>query len=250
MGRRKGCKASTHRKPIAEAKPVMPMPRPLPERPALTKKPALPPGMATRFVAPWEPGFVGGERPSTVLIPEDQLPTGDAYDFSYLSEKAKSIYRLFVAEWIKDYNCVQAIARLGFHYEHPSVIGNKWLREPYVQHLVDKYVRESEQECLVTRNAVVTALVREANYYGLDASQAGRVSALKGLMKVLGMDIIKTETNVNVNGGIMLVPLTGAGTPQSWEQLAAPTQQALKSGVVGGLTLEAETISDDAHDAD
>lgn len=251
MSRRPGARknGTVIPQPIAARQPVMLSKPKLPPVKVIAPecKPPLPaPTVPTeRFLAPWEPGFVGGEKPTSVsLLDDNQMPTAEAYDFSYLSETRKKVFRLFAAEFIKDHNGAQAMLRLGYNYTNPHAAAGRWLKEPYVQYILDEYVRQSEIDCLVTRNSVVVGLVREANNYGPDATGASRVSAYAKLMKVLGMDVKKIEANVNVNGGVMLVPMLGQSAEQ-WQQTAAPTQKALKSGKVSDMVLDVDAITDE-----
>lgn len=183
-------------------------------------KPPLPTRTETKYLPPWETGEPG---PVTGIV---EMDTRDPYDFRHVHPKTQALRRLFVAEFIKDYNGSAAIARLGLEFSQPAMIANVWLKEPFTQHVLDLYVREVEQDALVTRNQVIAALVREANYFGLDSSGAARVSALGKLARILGMEKIKVEGEIVHRGGIMLVPI--AANPDEWEKHAAGSQKQLK----------------------
>ena len=47
--------------------------------------------------------------------------------------------------------------------------------------------------------------------------------------KILGLEITKVEGNINLAGGVMLLP--HSGTPEEWEKAAATAQEKLKQAV-------------------
>ncbi len=192
----------------------------LPAETPKTGKPPIPPRTVTKFLPPWETGVAG---PVVGLVEEVK---GEAYDFRHVHPKIQVVRRLFVAEFVKDFNAVAALLRLGFQFEAPNVVATRWLKEPYTQYLLDQYIDGATEKALITRNKVIAALNREANSYGLDSSGASRVSALGKLAKILGMEIDRTEVSVAVAGGIMLVPL--AASPEDWEKNASKAQLELK----------------------
>lgn len=204
-------------------KPALPE-KPKPSKPPLPFKSAP----AQTFLPPWQTGKA--EPVLAVAAPElsDRFEPGELYDFSYLQPKTKAVRELFVAEYLKDFNGSAALLRLGVNYTQPTVVANRWLKEPYTQFLLSKVIDEVKEDSLVTRNRVIASLIREANNHGLDCSGASRVSALGKLTKILGMEIDKSEIDVRVQGGIMLVPL--ANNAADWELNAAEAQLTLKNG--------------------
>jgi hypothetical protein len=176
----------------------------------------------TKFVPPWESGTAG---PSAGF--SNEADPGEPYDFRHVHPRTQAIRRVFISEFVKDFNGAAAIARLGFTYSQPAVTANEWLKEPFTQHVLDKYIRSAEDAALVTRQEVLAGLKREANSYGLDSSGASRTSAWGKLAKVLGLEITKVEANVTAAGGIMLVPI--GRNPDDWEKNAAAAQAALKA---------------------
>ncbi len=153
-------------------------------------------------------------------------PVAEPCDFSHVSERAKAIRRLFVAEFVKDFDPGASVLRLGFNYSRPTVQGQNWLKEPYTQYILDQYLRTAEDEALITRQQIIASLNREANNFGLDSSGASRVSALGKLAKILGMEIDRKQVDVRVAGGIMLVPL--GASQADWEKNAKHAQLELK----------------------
>lgn len=160
------------------------------------------------------------------LEADAQVTPEQAYDFSYLPADRIAVLRLFVSEYVKDFNGHQAVQRLGFRYKFPNVVANNYLKEPFTQYLIDQYIQHAEEKNIVSRNEIIMSLKREANNYGIDATGASRVAALRTLARIHGMEIQRTETNVNVAGGIMLVPV--AATAEEWEKNAAEAQLKLR----------------------
>lgn len=171
------------------------------------------------YVPPWESGEPGPKAAT------DNEPPLKPYNFDYVSENKKSARRLFVAEYIKDFNGTKAVMRLGWGYNDPAGTAFSWLQEPYTQFLLDQHVATCDAESLVTKNKVLGGLLREANSYSLDSSGASRVSAWGKLAKIKGMEITKVEID-KVAPGVMFVPL--GSTPEEWEKNAAKQQQALQ----------------------
>lgn len=183
-------------------------------------KPPIPKREIVRFAPPWESGHAGPKR---VDSPEESFTP---YSFDHIHEETKLRRRVFVAEFLKDFNGTQALLRMGFEFEQPHAVAARWLKEPYVQWLLDRLIREAEESALITRNQVIAALVREANATGIDVSGASRVSALSKLAKILGMEKIQVEGSLELQGGVMLVPL--AQDADGWEANAMKAQNALK----------------------
>lgn len=174
-----------------------------------------------KFIPPWESGTAG----ATTGFQE--FEAREAYDFRHIHPKTAALRRLFVAEFVKDFNGTGAVLRLGLDYNDPREIASRWLREPFTQHILDKYVQDTEERALVTRNKILAALVREANSYGLDSSSASRVSALGKLAKILGLEIDKSEVKLIAEGGVMVVPM--AASVDDWEKNVMNAQAELKA---------------------
>lgn len=193
-------------------------------------KPPIPAGkppvpLLPKFLPPWQTGQAG---PLPRQAAENEhSPDAQAYNFDHVPPKVKATRRLFVGEYIKDFNGSAAICRLGWEYQHPAQIATNWLKEPYTQYMLDKYLDEAKDEAFINRNKVLAGLVREANSYGLDSSGASRVSALGKLAKILGLETVKIDANVRIAGGVMLVPL--ADNPDEWEANAKAAQAKLRA---------------------
>lgn len=141
-----------------------------------------------------------------------------------LTEAHKTVRETFVFEYVKDFNATNAILRMGQAgtIQYIRKKGSEFLREPYVQKLIDKYLSETKEDSIVTRQRVLAGLTKEANN-AIESSV--RVTAWCNIGKMLGMYIEKKEVKVT-GSGVMLVPV--AGTPDEWEAGASAAQQALK----------------------
>jgi len=200
---------------VSRAKP------PVPQKPAV--KPPVPTRAVTQYLPPWQ---TGAPAPVAAPVLADSAEPVATYDFAYVHPQTKAVRQLFVAEYVKDFNGVAALARLGLNYSAPGVVASRWLKEPFTQYLLARYVDEIDEDALINRKRVIAGLNREANSYGLDSSGASRVSAYGKLAKILGMEIDRSEVKVAVAGGIMLVPM---GTSiDEWERNASRAQAELK----------------------
>ena len=151
-------------------------------------------------------------------------------DWSHLTEAYKQKRRLFVIEYIKDYNGANAVRRMGLMNKQAKVRATELLNDSYTQYLLDVIVRDTEEKMLISRNQVIAGLVREANYFGFDGSAACRIMALKILGKHLGMENTpKVTENELIGGGVLRIPLA-AGTKE-WESVAVNSQDKLKKDV-------------------
>lgn len=135
----------------------------------------------------------------------------------------------FVRSYVIDFNGTKAALRIGIPIRSAPKQASELLREPYVQQELQKYILEVDENVLVNRNAVIAGLVREANDRGVGSSHAARVNAYSKLARILGMEIEKVQTDVNVRGGVMVVPMSE--TMNDWEQKAITTQAQLKHEV-------------------
>jgi len=146
------------------------------------------------------------------------------------SENEKKLREWFVSEYLFDYRPYDACLRMGFEEPHATEYARKFMKDSYVQRTIRRYIEEqednSEFESEVQKRQVKAALIREANYHGGDSSHGARVQALGKLVSIFGMDAPKkVESNVNVQGGIMVVP--AIASVDNWQQSAVTAQQNL-----------------------
>lgn len=153
-------------------------------------------------------------------------------DGEELSPREKALRDLFVEEYMECFDQVVAAQRCGFTLQFAVEYGTKFLAEPYVQKRI-KMVKMGIQESAPTekeleeqnRKIIRTTLMEQAHYYGPGSSHAARVSALKSLMVLYGMEVKKSEQTITHKGGVMAVP--GIASLDDWEKQASESQDAL-----------------------
>ncbi len=144
--------------------------------------------------------------------------------------------RRFVAEYLKDHDGTAAAMRVGYMRSFAKVMADRFLSEPYVQRLISDNLNAQTEESraklkeqdvgehLDPKDQVLAALLREALYKGPGSSHAARVSALKQLSSIYGLDA-PTKTEVVHRGGVMAVPMYSS--PEEWEKAATEAQSKL-----------------------
>lgn len=76
------------------------------------------------------------------------------------------------------------------------------------------------------RKHILKKLWREANFRGTGAQQAARISALKTIGEITGIEAAKkVDVNSNSEGGMMMIPVMDASM---WEESAEKMQEDLK----------------------
>lgn len=141
-----------------------------------------------------------------------------------LAEDKKTARKLFVLEYLKDFNATTALLRMGQEgtIQYVRKKGSEYLREPYVQQLIAEHIREAKEDTIVTRAEVLHGLKKEA-YNAPEATV--RVTAWSNIGKMLGMFVEKKELKVT-GSGVMLVP--ASASPEEWEAATANAQEQLK----------------------
>ena len=92
----------------------------------------------------------------------------------------------------------------------------------------------AEEECLIpnfddpssVRGAILSKLWKEANYKGAGGNQTARITALKHIGEITGIEAPKKVDLNTGQGGLMLVPVMGN---DEWETTAAIAQEKLKA---------------------
>ena len=73
---------------------------------------------------------------------------------------------------------------------------------------------------------ILKALMKEANFRGLGAQQSARITALKAIAELTGIEPAKKiDVNAGIPGGMLLLPVMDAA---AWETSAATMQEDLK----------------------
>ena len=99
--------------------------------------------------------------------------------------------KAFVVEYIKDFSSIKAVRRLlvGKTRTYYTSKVKRLMNCGYVQLLISMILEEIEEDAIVTRKEVLTALKIEMNCHDPDATSASRVAASKALGKLLGMEV-------------------------------------------------------------
>lgn len=134
----------------------------------------------------------------------------------------------FIVEYLKDHNAALAAIRAGCSAASGNA-GYSMLNEPYVQQKLSKIFESMTEANIISSTHIVAGLIREANYQGVGASHGARVAAWNALAKIRGLEA-PAKVDVNVNGGVMLVPMMAKST-EDWEITVAKEQAKLKDDV-------------------
>lgn len=167
-------------------------------------------------------------RPPAIVEADE---SADFINFDDIKPAVKLMRQAFAREYLKDFNATQAVLRMGYKYGRTtaSTKGSQWLNDAYTQHYIAELIEKADEKTIVSRNRVLAGLLRESEYFGEDGGAASRISALRSLAKILGMEITKIEGNMTIGGGVMAIPLSGS--PEEWEKAAQVAQEQLKKTV-------------------
>lgn len=163
-------------------------------------------------------------------IEEDE--SADFVDFSHLQERTKLLRRKFAGEYIKDFNATAAVLRMGYKYTRrvAQTKGSQWMDDAYTHVCIAELTAKMDEKAIVSRQEVMLGLKKEAHAANsLFASSSSRISALRSLAKILGMEITKVEGSMTLAGGVMAVPMVGS--LEDWEKASKLAQAELKKKV-------------------
>lgn len=163
-----------------------------------------------------------------------------------LDHDARVIRERVVSEYLYDFNWTKACLRCGFRAEFAEDSGNRFRNDPYCIWRVKTLARErnleirtdipAEQaldEQAAKRADILSALEREANYFGPGSSAAARVSALGKLAQLRGMEPVKQASVEHKVPGVMLSP--GIAAVGDWEAVAQVTQEKLRDETMSAV---------------
>lgn len=167
------------------------------------------------------------------LVGDRTIDDEDCYvndNWSHIRPATRDKRRVFVSEFLKDFNGMRAMMRSGFvdDERRANQLSKAWLEEPFTQYLIDHVCTQLEESDIVTRKQVMARLWQEANRFnhGPDQGHGARIKALSVLAKIKGMEITKIEATVTHGGGVMLIPATMS--PEQWEEQAKAQQSHLR----------------------
>lgn len=140
----------------------------------------------------------------------------------------EEIYSKYAYRFLEIGNMQQAALDVGV----PKDSVNEFLRNTKDHPDVIQILMEDElatpdfQDAESVKAFILKKLWREANYRGAGAQQAARISALKTIGEIVGIEAAKKlDINAGAEGGIMMIPMMDAAL---WEESSEKMQRELK----------------------
>lgn len=134
----------------------------------------------------------------------------------------------FIEEFVFDYDAVKACQRLGYTLDEAMHHAKIFLNDP-VTHACLRDAMEGPQINEGLPNKIIAMLMREANDYGANATGAARVSALRLLSVIMGMDDLprkqKESDTKTIDGQVLVAP--AIADIDAWEDTAVAVQSSL-----------------------
>ena len=114
--------------------------------------------------------------------------------------------KMFVEEYLMDFNASQAVLRAGYNTKNPSHMGSAMLRNPKIREAIEDLIRERRERSFVNEDYVLRKIVntlekceKEENF---NATAVLRAAEL--LAKHLGMFVDKQEISGPDGGAIQM----------------------------------------------
>lgn len=167
----------------------------------------------------------------------ESKPHGPLYylDDENITHRQLEQIQAFVDAYLQTWSPGQSWLMSGGSREmNATKAGFDMLQSPAVQKRLQAVVDAMDEEKLLTRKTVLVGLLREANHFTGDATHGGRIRAWMGLARIKKMDVQVVEQNVNVRGGVMIIPGTPDGQiidVEMWEKTSEEQQTLLKEEV-------------------
>lgn len=156
-------------------------------------------------------------------MPENVTPR-DAWDVAAMQQplsQAECEFRdRFVNEYLVDYDAFRATIRMGFLKDFASDTAAKMMCDPYVQRQIKVEEAKVQASGTVKDDArvkqVMASLFEQAHFHGHGASHGARVSALKTIADILGMNApVKTEAKVDITQTVQFYLPSNGRDPQA-----------------------------------
>jgi hypothetical protein len=126
-----------------------------------------------------------------------------------------------------DFDAYKALLRLGCSVEEARALRKQYMSFPLVQRFIRFRMQNFRAQNSMTEDTVLAWIYQEATDKSPMANPLARVKAQALLAKHLRLEGQEDKTtNVNINGGVMLV--SPMDTPEGWESRAAASQKALQ----------------------
>lgn len=151
-------------------------------------------------------------------------------DINKMSNKSRATRDLFVQALVTGHSRERAAMLAGCKPRSARKAGSTMWAEPYVQEQFNRLRNAIAEEDIVNKLDILRGLKAEAEDVDCPSgTQAARVSAWNSLARILGVEKPQ-KVDMNMSGGVMLVPMI-SGDSHDWESQAAAQQQALKDAV-------------------
>lgn len=140
--------------------------------------------------------------------------------------------RVFVHEYLKDFDPVNACIRMGYDYAAAKGASQLMLMHSFTQLRLSEVMATLEADSVVSGGQVMARLWKEANLGDNASNSVARIMALKELARIKQMGSAGSNKPVRVSG-VMLVPvLDNDAENAAWEDKAKASQAALKEGSI------------------
>ena len=150
-----------------------------------------------------------------------------------LTPRERQLRDAFVDQYLIDYDAHAAALRVGFQAAFAPDYAKKFMGETYVRQRL-KMMEQTEPtvgaaiEDKYNNRRIKAKLMEEAFYTGPGSSHSARVSALKALAAIQGLEAPKKTESLNVHkGGVLMVP--AIANLDDWEAVAVESQRALQT---------------------
>lgn len=151
---------------------------------------------------------------------------GSRFGTVELSQEERSLRRKFVKEYLRDYNAMLAVARIGFESAFVETYAAKFMSEPYTLSLILETERKSKSteqlsEQRVEDSNLALATLRDVAVNGTPSARVRAATQLALLYDVAP----SLKLDSGISSGIMIVP--GIADISNWEESARQTQNQL-----------------------
>lgn len=113
-------------------------------------------------------------------------------------------------EYVVDFDLLNAAARADIEPQRAKTL----FKEPIFIKTVQEIIDLIDPDAVATRGEILMALKKEAYNFGPDGSSGSRISALKELARLMGMEL-PTKQDININAPVINLVLAPARIPSS-----------------------------------
>ena len=106
--------------------------------------------------------------------------------------------KIFVYEYLVDYNATQAAIRAGYSKDTAGAIGAENLKKPQIQQFLEKYQKDRSEKCGIKFNMIIDEL-RKIGFADIDPESVrptDKIKALETMSKLLGFFESGADENI------------------------------------------------------